>query len=289
MRRLGLALVVGAMFLNAEKNGAFVGGGFEYSYFNSTYKQNVTGFLIQDLRYHISFSMPGRSYPTQIYKGNLYGGNLQAGYKQFFGYKKRFGLRYYGFFSAQGGDYAYRAQIGFNARTQKPIYAPATQPSINFFYGAGVDFLYNFYEKGHWGYGLFLGVMIGGSSWLMDKSYAKNKCQYLALNADFMPIECISMEDFYQNAYKKSKNPKEGYSAHFNPTYVQVIVNVGFRFHFKHQGFELGVRIPTINDPYFQATNTKVNGYLKIAGPGSQESYTLRRVVSVYINYVYGF
>nr|WP_205436273.1 outer membrane beta-barrel protein [Helicobacter suis] len=41
---------------------------------------------------------------TTTYNGNLFGGDIQIGYKQFFGKTKRFGLRFYAFFSGQGGN-----------------------------------------------------------------------------------------------------------------------------------------------------------------------------------------
>ncbi|WP_158653537.1 outer membrane protein [Helicobacter salomonis] len=88
--------------------------------------------------------------------GNLYGVNAQLGYKQFFGKKKRVGLRYYGSFS-----YQYGALIG-------------STPLSNVVYGAGMDALYNFYEsaKGHYTTGVFVGFMLAGSTWLLKNAHA---------------------------------------------------------------------------------------------------------------------
>ncbi|GMB96587.1 hypothetical protein NHP22001_11760 [Helicobacter sp. NHP22-001] len=82
-----------------------------------------------------------------------------------------------------------------------------------------------------------------------------------------------------------------------SPNYVQFVVNMGFRTNLtKHQGFEFGVRVPTINDPYFTATFTKADssscGYGTspyCGGKGSKITHTFRRNVSIYWNYVYNF
>ncbi|MFC3848155.1 outer membrane beta-barrel protein [Helicobacter baculiformis] len=56
----------------------------------------------------------------------------------------------------------------------------------------------------------------------------------------------------------------------------------------KHQGFELGVRIPTINDPYFKVVMAKDadKGEVK---KGDSITINLRRDVAAYINYVVSF
>lgn len=82
--------------LSAEKNGAFIEGGFQYSNVTgeNNYSQPTTTQTQDGYTYtNEGFSQPGKT------TGNLYGADIQAGYKQFFGKKKRFGLRYYGLFS----------------------------------------------------------------------------------------------------------------------------------------------------------------------------------------------
>ncbi|WP_104758793.1 outer membrane beta-barrel protein [Helicobacter bizzozeronii] len=102
--------------------------------------------------------------PTQLstQNGNMYGINVQFGYKQFFGKKKRWGLRYYASFSYQHGT--------FNVSDAGDV--------DNFVYGAGVDALYNFYESkdGNQTSGIFAGLMLAGSTW-----NAKNTSFYKAL------------------------------------------------------------------------------------------------------------
>ncbi|WP_281769697.1 outer membrane protein, partial [Helicobacter ailurogastricus] len=121
--------------------------------------------------------------------GDLYGVNAQLGYKQFFGKKKRFGLRYYGSFSYQYG-------------TLTDKYATALS---NLVYGAGVDALYNFYESanGHYTTGFFAGFMLAGSTWLL-----KNAKAYKAL----------------AHALKR-----RGGQASIHATYFQIPLNIGFR------------------------------------------------------------
>ncbi|WP_407645786.1 outer membrane beta-barrel protein [Helicobacter bizzozeronii] len=53
----------------------------------------------------------------------------------------------------------------------------------------GIDALYNFYKNNNRTYGVFTGVMVGGSSWLMENSrlvdldyYTNNNNAYINLN-----------------------------------------------------------------------------------------------------------
>ncbi|WP_162982187.1 outer membrane protein [Helicobacter labacensis] len=243
--------------LSAEENGAFIEAGFQYSNFTQT--QKVSKPVLEQVL--------GKSPP---YNGNLFGADIQIGYKQFFGAKKRFGLRYYGFFSGQGGSY-YNTMGRFS------------QPSANLFYGVGMDALLNFYEKKDRTFGMFVGVMIGGSSWLMGKAYDQGQCVYS--NDDG---QCMSMNNYYSDR-ARDFNSEEGFQAKFSPTFVQFLVNIGFRANFtKHQGFELGVRIPTINDPYLTITRTQDYEEYGVK-KGDFISFNLRRNIAIFANYVYNF
>ncbi|WP_104758202.1 outer membrane protein [Helicobacter salomonis] len=147
--------------------------------------------------------------------GNMYGVDVQFGYKQFFGKKKRFGLRYYAHFSYQHGTFMDGAAGELD----------------NFVYGAGVDALYNFYESKDAKYtsGLFAGLILAGSTWnVQGASY------YKGLMADI-------------NA--------SGGKAVMNTSYFQVPLNIGFRTNVsKHHGFEIGLRIPLAVNYYFKGT-----------------------------------
>ncbi|WP_267891448.1 outer membrane protein [Helicobacter felis] len=205
---------------------------------------------------------------------------MQIGYKQFFGGSKIFGMRYYGFFSGQGGSGSYTTQL--YDENGNPYTAKVNQPAANLFYGVGADFLYNFYENSDQTYGAFVGVMIGGSSWLMGETKANGKC--LNTNASG---KCQTLNEA-NKALAAGPSGIDGISTTFSPTYVQFLFNIGFRMNFsKHQGFEFGVRIPTIDDPYVKTTATK-----NIQGIGKKGDYaarTLRRTVGVFANYVINF
>ncbi|WP_199766105.1 outer membrane protein [Helicobacter salomonis] len=176
---------------------------------------------------------------TSNSNGNMYGVNAQFGYKQFFGKKKRFGLRYYASFSYQHGTFM----------------DGSTDELDNFVYGAGIDALYNFYESKDAKYtsGIFAGFMLAGSSWLV-----KGASSYIS-----------SMN------YIKS----QGGSAQMNTSYFQVPLNIGFRTNInKHNGFEIGLRIPLA-----------VNYYFKSDLNGVRDTVAYKRNVSVFFNYVYNF
>ncbi|WP_104753640.1 outer membrane protein [Helicobacter salomonis] len=147
--------------------------------------------------------------------GNMYGVDVQFGYKQFFGKRKRWGLRYYAHFSYQHGTFMDGSAGELD----------------NFVYGAGVDALYNFYESKDAKYtsGLFAGLILAGSTWnVQGASY------YKGLMADI-------------NA--------NGGKAVMNTSYFQVPLNIGFRTNVsKHHGFEIGLRIPLAVNYYFKGT-----------------------------------
>lgn len=143
------------------------------------------------------------------------------------------------------------------------------------FYGAGIDALYNFYEKSGFNLGVFAGVMLGGSSWLMGTGTSDGVCAYTNSND-----QCSTMNAQYSDLAKADKVYGK---TNFSPTFVQFIINIGFRTNFSaHQGFEVGVRIPTINDPYYTEKDTLANG-------GGKTTFTFRRTVAIYANYVYNF
>ncbi|WP_104732357.1 outer membrane protein [Helicobacter salomonis] len=176
---------------------------------------------------------------TSNSNGNMYGVNAQFGYKQFFGKKKRFGLRYYASFSYQHGTFM----------------DGSTDELDNFVYGAGIDALYNFYESKDAKYtsGIFAGFMLAGSSWLV-----KGASSYIS-----------------QMNYIKS----QGGSVQMNTSYFQVPLNIGFRTNInKHNGFEIGLRIPLA-----------VNYYFKSDLNGLRDTVAYKRNVSVFFNYVYNF
>ncbi|EFX41387.1 outer membrane protein (Omp29) [Helicobacter suis HS5] len=241
--------------LSAERKGGFIEGGFQYSNFggkdNSSFQESTNGNIT-------SYTS------TTTYNGNLFGGDVQIGYKQFFGKTKRFGLRFYAFFSGQGGSATVVPGKGsYNTFNYN-------QSLTDLFYGVGMDMLFNFYDKNEKTFGMALGVMGGGSSWLTGNNQNGT---------------CIPNPDGTCQV-----------SSQITTRYGQVIVNIGLRANFsKHQGFEFGVRIPTINYPYYSYSNTQSpisNAYGSTYSSNSSsttETITLRRKVAVYVNYAINF
>ncbi|WQW50113.1 Hop family adhesin SabA [Helicobacter pylori] len=166
---------------------------------------------------------------SQNNNGALNGLGVQVGYKQFFGKKKAFGLRYYGFFDYNHG---YIKSSFFNSSSD--IWT----------YGGGSDLLYNFLndkatkKNNKLSVGLFGGIQLAGTTWL---------------NSQYMNLTAFN-------------NP---YSAKVNTSNFQFLFNLGLRTnlatarkkdseHSAQHGMELGVKIPTINTNYYSFLGTKL-------------------------------
>ncbi|MGN8371142.1 Hop family adhesin SabA [Helicobacter pylori] len=166
---------------------------------------------------------------SQNNNGAMNGLGVQVGYKQFFGKKKAFGLRYYGFFDYNHG---YIKSSFFNSSSD--IWT----------YGGGSDLLFNFLndkatkKNNKLSVGLFGGIQLAGTTWLNS--------QYVNLTA--------------------FNNP---YSAKVNTSNFQFLFNLGLRTnlatakkkdseHSAQHGMELGVKIPTINTNYYSFLGTKL-------------------------------
>ncbi|WP_101021757.1 Hop family adhesin SabA [Helicobacter pylori] len=166
---------------------------------------------------------------SQNNNGVMNGLGVQVGYKQFFGKKKAFGLRYYGFFDYNHG---YIKSSFFNSSSD--IWT----------YGGGSDLLYNFLndkatkKNNKLSVGLFGGIQLAGTTWLNS--------QYVNLTA--------------------FNNP---YSAKVNASNFQFLFNLGLRTnlatakkkdseHSAQHGIELGIKIPTINTNYYSFLGTQL-------------------------------
>ncbi len=166
---------------------------------------------------------------SQNNNGALNGLGVQVGYKQFFGEKKRWGLRYYGFFDYNHG---YIKSSFFNSSSD--IWT----------YGGGSDLLYNFLndkatkKNNKLSVGLFGGIQLAGTTWL---------------NSQYMNLTAFN-------------NP---YSAKVNASNFQFLFNLGLRTnlamkkkkdseHSAQHGMELGVKIPTINTNYYSFLGTQL-------------------------------
>ncbi|WP_233705588.1 outer membrane protein [Helicobacter cetorum] len=154
--------------------------------------------------------------------GQMYGVNVIAGYKHFFGKKKRWGFRTYAYYSFNHANLSF---VG----TQAGYMNGASQVN-NHTYGVGFDALYNFYEskEGYNTAGIFFGFGLGGETWLVQgESHFKNM-----MNACNAMIGC---------------------SASMNTSYFQMPVQVGFRTNFaKHSGIELGFKVPLFVNQFYK-------------------------------------
>ncbi|MCQ2843679.1 outer membrane beta-barrel protein, partial [Helicobacter pylori] len=157
--------------------------------------------------------------------GAMNGIGVQAGYKQFFGKKRNWGLRYYGFFDY---NHAFIKSNFFNSASDV------------WTYGVGMDALYNFINDKNTNFlgknnklsvGLFGGFALAGTSWLNSQQ-----------------VNLTMMNGIY-NANVSASN-------------FQFLFDLGLRMnlarpkkkdgdHAAQHGIELGFKIPTINTDYY--------------------------------------
>ncbi|WRB88746.1 outer membrane beta-barrel protein [Helicobacter pylori] len=164
--------------------------------------------------------------------GAMNGIGVQVGYKQFFGKKRNWGLRYYGFFDY---NHAYIKSNFFNSASDV------------WTYGVGMDALYNFINDKNTNFlgknnklsvGLFGGFALAGTSWLNSQQ-----------------VNLTMMNGIY-NANVSTSN-------------FQFLFDLGLRMnlarpkkknsdHAAQHGIELGFKIPTINTNYYSFMGTKL-------------------------------
>ncbi len=169
---------------------------------------------------------------SQTNNGAMNGLGVQVGYKQFFGEKKRWGLRYYGFFDY---NHAYIKSNFFNSASDVWTYGVGSDLLFNFINDKNTNFLG---KNNQISFGLFGGIALAGTSWL---------------NSQFVNLKTIS----------------NVYSAKVNTANFQFLFNLGLRtnlarpkkkdsHHVAQHGMELGVKIPTINTNYYSFLDTKL-------------------------------
>ncbi|GAA9700206.1 Hop family outer membrane protein HopM/HopN [Helicobacter pylori] len=164
--------------------------------------------------------------------GAMNGIGVQVGYKQFFGKKRNWGLRYYGFFDY---NHAYIKSNFFNSASDV------------WTYGVGMDALYNFINDKNTNFlgknnklsvGLFGGFALAGTSWLNSQQ-----------------VNLTMMNGIY-NANVSTSN-------------FQFLFDLGLRMnlarpkkknsdHSTQHGIELGFKIPTINTSYYSFMGAKL-------------------------------
>ncbi|GAA7449150.1 Hop family outer membrane protein HopM/HopN [Helicobacter pylori] len=164
--------------------------------------------------------------------GAMNGIGVQMGYKQFFGKKRNWGLRYYGFFDY---NHAFIKSNFFNSASDV------------WTYGVGMDALYNFINDKNTNFlgknnklsvGLFGGFALAGTSWLNSQQ-----------------VNLTMMNGIY-NANVSTSN-------------FQFLFDLGLRMnlarhkkkasdHSAQHGIELGFKIPTINTSYYSFMGAKL-------------------------------
>ncbi|WQR65034.1 outer membrane beta-barrel protein [Helicobacter pylori] len=193
--------------------------------------QTLANTLIQELGNN-PFRNMGMIASSTTNNGALNGFGVQAGYKQFFGEKKRWGLRYYGFFDY---NHAYIKSSFFNSASDVWTYGVGSDLLFNFINDKNTNFLG---KNNQISVGLFGGIALAGTSWL---------------NSQFVNLKTIS----------------NVYSAKVNTANFQFLFNLGLRtnlarpkkkdsHHAAQHGMELGVKIPTINTNYYSYLGTKL-------------------------------
>ncbi|BAW43320.1 SabA family sialic acid-binding adhesin [Helicobacter pylori] len=165
---------------------------------------------------------------SQTNNGAMNGIGMQIGYKQFFGEKKRWGARYYGFFDY---NHAYIKSSFFNSASDV------------FTYGVGTDVLYNFIndkatKNSKISFGVFGGIALAGTSWL-NSQYVNlatfNNFYSAKMNvANFQFLFNLGLR---MNLAKNKKKASD---------------------HAAQHGMELGVKIPTINTNYYSLLGTQL-------------------------------
>ncbi|GAA9621095.1 outer membrane beta-barrel protein [Helicobacter pylori] len=165
---------------------------------------------------------------SQTNNGAMNGIGVQIGYKQFFGEKRKWGLRYYGFFDY---NHAYIKSSFFNSASDV------------FTYGVGTDVLYNFIndkatKNNKISFGVFGGVALAGTSWL-NSQYVNlatfNNFYSAKMNvANFQFLFNLGLR---MNLAKNKKKASD---------------------HAAQHGVELGVKIPTINTNYYSLLGTQL-------------------------------
>ncbi|MFT2787959.1 SabA family sialic acid-binding adhesin, partial [Helicobacter pylori] len=122
-------------------------------------EQTLASTLIQELGNN-PFGNVGMIVSSATNNGALNGFGVQAGYKQFFGKKKRWGLRYYGFFDY---NHAYIKSNFFNSASDVWTYGVGSDLLFNFINDKKTNFLG---KNNHFSMGLFGGIALAGTSWL---------------------------------------------------------------------------------------------------------------------------
>ncbi|BEG56507.1 Outer membrane protein [Helicobacter sp. NHP21005] len=252
---LGVPLAFGVMgSLAAEENGVFIGADYQIGQGRmNTNLYNVKGDYPPGTGPdYKNWQGTNVSWHAKYANGAMNGFGILIGQKFFFkiphAKTKWLGVRYYGFldygFSDLGPQYS---KVGYDQNVRLSMVA----------YGIGADIMGNFIDRKNASVGVFAGFAIGGNAWQVNAA---------TLNAWKAAILA-----------QASNSNLSGLPHHGN---FNVWLNFGFRTNlYKHNGLELGIKIPMLVNPFFPSKSTNTAGYY----------YSLKRDYSVYVRYLYTF
>ncbi|BCJ02648.1 Blood group antigen binding adhesin BabA [Helicobacter pylori] len=207
----------------SKKNNPYSPQGIETNYYLNQNSYNQIQTINQELGRNPFRKMGIVS--SQTNNGAMNGIGIQVGYKQFFGQKRRWGARYYGFFDY---NHAFIKSSFFNSASDVWTYGFGADALYNFINDKATNFLG---KNNKLSVGLFGGIALAGTSWL---------------NSEFVNLATVN----------------NVYNAKINTANFQFLFNMGVRMnlarakkkgsdHAAQHGIELGLKIPTINTNYY--------------------------------------
>ncbi|WJJ03137.1 Hop family adhesin BabA [Helicobacter pylori] len=207
----------------SQKNNPYSPQGIETNYYLNQNSYNQIQTINQELGRNPFRKMGIVS--SQTNNGAMNGIGIQVGYKQFFGQKRKWGARYYGFFDY---NHAFIKSSFFNSASDVWTYGFGADALYNFINDKATNFLG---KNNKLSVGLFGGIALAGTSWL---------------NSEFVNLATVN----------------NVYNAKINTANFQFLFNLGLRMnlarakkkgsdHAAQHGIELGVKIPTINTNYY--------------------------------------
>ncbi|NHB37750.1 Hop family adhesin BabA [Helicobacter pylori] len=207
----------------SKKNNPYSPQGIETNYYLNQNSYNQVQTINQELGRN-PFRKLG-IVSSQTNNGAMNGIGIQVGYKQFFGQKRKWGARYYGFFDY---NHAFIKSSFFNSASDVWTYGFGADALYNFINDKATNFLG---KNNKLSVGLFGGIALAGTSWL---------------NSEYVNLATVN----------------NVYNAKMNVANFQFLFNMGVRMnlarskkkgsdHAAQHGIELGLKIPTINTNYY--------------------------------------
>ncbi|WQU53245.1 Hop family adhesin BabA [Helicobacter pylori] len=207
----------------SKKNNPYSPQGIETNYYLNQNAYNQIQTINQELGRN-PFRKLG-IVSSQTNNGAMNGIGIQVGYKQFFGQKRKWGARYYGFFDY---NHAFIKSSFFNSASDVWTYGFGADALYNFINDKATNFLG---KNNKLSVGLFGGIALAGTSWL---------------NSEYVNLATVN----------------NVYNAKLNVANFQFLFNMGLRMnlarskkkgsdHAAQHGIELGLKIPTINTNYY--------------------------------------